>query len=47
MKHLDDLFRFSEDWSKGNLHYTVVEDLVHAYESVNLYLYNYIPYLFQ
>lgn len=46
MKKLSDLFLFSEDWSKGNLHYTVVDDLEHAYESVNLYLYNYIPYLF-
>lgn len=47
MKALDDMFRFSEDLSEGNLHYLVGQDMVHSYDDVCQYLYNYLPYLFR
>lgn len=46
MKKFTDTFVYSEDASKGNLHYFVQPDYVHSYECVYQYLYNYLPYLF-
>ncbi len=45
MKKLD-FFRFSEDYSKGNLHYLLAEGYYHEYPAVFQYVYNYLPYLF-
>lgn len=47
MKARDDVFRFSEDFARGNLHYLVGEGMAHTYEAVNQYVYNYLPYLFR
>ena len=47
MKALEDMFRFSEDCDRGNLHYLLGEGLDHCYEAVNQYLYNYLPCLFR
>ena len=41
-----DLFVFEEDPAKGNLHLTVKEDAVHAYEQVYHHVWHYMPYLF-
>ena len=46
MKAYPEVFRFSEDWSKGNLHFLLAEDKIHAYPDVCTYLYNFISYLF-
>ena len=46
MKKDTDLFRFSEDMTEGNLHYTVMEDAPHMYEKVYQHIYNYAPVLF-
>ena len=46
MKRRDDVFRFSEDYAQGNLHFLLAEGLFHTYDAVALYLYNYLPYLF-
>lgn len=46
MKKLPELFRFDEDMEKGNFHFLLMEDGVHAYETVYDYVYNYLPYLF-
>ena len=40
-------FEFSEDPEKGNLHFEVKEDAVHAYEEVYHHVWNYLPYLFK
>lgn len=47
MKKYPDTFVYDDDFCKGNLHYIIGEDEVHAYESVNDYLYNFIPHLFK
>ncbi len=47
MKPLDDMFRYSDDWGQGNLHYLVGEGLAHNSDAVNQYLYNYLPFLFR
>ena len=47
MKALPDVFRFSEDYAEGNLHYLLGEGMVHSYDAVYQYLYNYLPYLFR
>lgn len=47
MKKLSDLFIFDEDPAKGNFHFLLLEDGVHAYETVYDYVYNYLPYLFK
>lgn len=47
MKKYPDTFAYDDDYSKGNFHYLLAEGEVHAYEAVYLYLYNYLPYLFQ
>ncbi len=39
-------FEYSEDPEKGNLHFEVKEDAVHAYEEVYHHVWNYLPYLF-
>ncbi len=41
-----DRFVFEEDPAKGNLHLTVKEDAVHAYEQVYHHVWHYMPYLF-
>ena len=46
MKRRDDVFRFSEDFGQGNLHYLLGEDMVHSYDAVALYFYNLLPFLF-
>lgn len=47
MKKYTDTFVYNDDFCKGNLHYILAEGEVHAYEAVNDYLYNFIPYLFK
>lgn len=47
MKKYADTFVFDEDPAKGNFHYFVQPDYVHAYECVYQYLYNYLPFLFR
>ena len=47
MKARDDVFRFSEDFEKGNLHYLLGDGMVHSYDAVCQYLYNYLPCLFR
>lgn len=46
MKKYPDMFVYSDDFSKGNLHFLLAEGEVHAYEAVYQYLFNYLPYLF-
>ena len=46
MKRYPQVFVFSEDPARGNLHYQVAPGETHCYEAVNDYLYTYIPYLF-
>ncbi len=46
MKKYPDMFDYSDDFSKGNLHFLLAEGEVHAYEAVYQYLFNYLPYLF-
>jgi endo-1,4-beta-xylanase len=47
MKKYPDTFVYEDDFSKGNFHYLLAEGEVHAYEAVNDYLYNFLPYLFK
>lgn len=47
MKAEADLFRFSEDYEKGNLHFLLAEGMEHTYDAVYQYVYNYLPYLFR
>ena len=47
MKALDDVFRFSEKFGSGNLHYLLAENMIHSYDAVYQYLFNYLPYLFR
>ena len=47
MKKLDGVFRFSEDYGQGNLHYLLGDGMVHSYDAVYQYFYNYLPYLFR
>ena len=47
MKKLDDVFRFSADPARGNLHYLLAEGWEHTYDAVYQYVYNYLPYLFR
>lgn len=47
MKKYTDVFEYSEDSSKGNLHFNIMENAVHAYEDVYHHLYNYIQYIFK
>jgi endo-1,4-beta-xylanase len=47
MRKFPDTFVENEDLSKGNFHYLLAEGEVHAYEAVNHYLYNILPYLFK
>lgn len=47
MKKLTDVFKFSEDYAEGNLHYLLADGMRHAYEDVFQYVYNYLPYLFK
>ncbi len=47
LKRRDDVFRFSGDFTQGNLHYLVGEGMAHDYGAVNQYFYNYLPYLFR
>ena len=46
MKHFPDIFRFDDDFTKGNAHFFLQEGYVHSYEHVMQYLYNYLPVLF-
>ena len=46
MKAYPDLFEFSDDPGKGNLHYAVMENAPHMYEKVYQHIYHYLPYLF-
>ena len=46
MKQLTDVFRFSADADRGNLHYFLAEGLEHSYDAVYQYLYNHLPLLF-
>lgn len=47
MKKRTEVFHFSENYAEGNLHYLLGEGMVHAYEEVYQYLYNFLPYLFR
>ena len=47
MKAETALFRFSEDFTGGNLHYLLAQGLAHNYEAVCQYVYNCLPYLFR
>lgn len=47
MKLHTDLYEYSEDFEKGNLHYEVVPDAPHTYIDVYQHLYNFMPYLFK
>ncbi len=47
MKKHTDIFAYSEDFGKGNLHYLLAEGEVHSYEAVMEYLYNFLGFLFQ
>ncbi len=47
MKALDDVFRFSEDYGQGNLHWLAGEDMVHSYSDAVQYVYNFLPWLFR
>ena len=47
LKKHTDVFTFSEDFTKGNLHFFVEEGWKHEYEAVYQYAYNYLPYLFK
>lgn len=46
MKTRTDLFAFSENPEKGNLHYTLMKDAPHMYEKVYQHVYHYAPYIF-
>lgn len=46
MEAFPDCFLFSEDPAQGNLHLTIKEDAVHAYEQVYHHVWHYIGYLF-
>ncbi len=46
MKAIPEMFDYSEDLSKGNFHYVVKENAVHAYEEVYHHIWNYIDRLF-
>ncbi len=46
MKKAADLFEFSEDMDRGNLHYTIMKDAPHMYEKVYQHIYHYLPALF-
>ena len=47
MKKLTDVFEYSEDLTKGNLHFVLKPDAPHAYEEVCQHVYNYMPYIFK
>ena len=47
MKKKTDMFRFSEDYGEGNLHYLVADGLAHNYDAVCTYVYNLLPHLFR
>ncbi len=47
MEAYPDMFVFSEDPASGNLHLTVKENAVHAYEEVYHHVWHYLPYLFR
>lgn len=47
MRRYPDTFVEDEDLHKGNFHYLLAEDEVHAYEAVYHYLYHFLPYLFE
>lgn len=46
MKKCPEMFEYSDDLAKGNLHYVVKPDAPHAYDEVYQHVYNYLPYLF-
>ena len=46
MKEYTDLFEFSDEMNKGNLHYTVMDDAPHMYDKVYQHIYHSIPFLF-
>ena len=41
-----EFFDYSDDYSKGNLHYLTVADKYHSYDAVMLYWQDYLPYIF-
>lgn len=41
-----DYFEYSDDYSQGNLHYLVVSDKYHSYDTVMLYWQDFLPYIF-
>ncbi len=47
MQALEDTFRFSGDFGEGNLHYLLGEGMVHSYDAVCQYVWNYLPFLFR
>lgn len=46
MKELTDTFTFSDNFAKGNLHYTLKIGGSHTWGSVYQYIYNYLPFVF-
>ena len=46
MKKKDDVFVFSEEMTRGNLHFVLMENAPHMYEKVYQHVYNFAPYLF-
>ncbi len=45
MKELD-MFEYSDDPKKGNLHYAVMDGAPHDYNCVYQHIYNFLPYIF-
>ncbi len=46
MKQLRDVFDYQEDPDRGNMHYVIKENAVHAYEEVYHHVWNYLPEIF-
>ena len=46
MKKIPEIFDYSDDFAKGNFHFVVKEDSVHAYEEVYHHIWNTISYIF-
>ena len=43
MKNYPESFKFSEDFSKGNIYFNFLKDATHTYEYAQRYVYNALP----
>lgn len=43
--HLE--FRFNDDFSKGNIYFSVMHSGFHSFEYINQYIYYALPYFFK